>query len=145
MGPGSSREPEEAGDLGWGAGVRRQTINATVKGVAQILVSGVLLTVRHKKRTRGEIKGRWSRPSAPANILTMFILISRRLCRTSEPPIPSQTYFKVSITGSKSFARLTKVGQISRDGTWEVGTPPGSGNFTSSELRCGSSIPQMNT
>lgn len=52
----------------------------------------------------------------------MFILISQRLCKTSGRT--PQTYFKVSITGSKSLARLTKVGQISRDGTWEAGTPP---------------------
>lgn len=42
MGPGRPREPEQAGDLRWGAGVRRQAVHATVEGVAQILGPGLL-------------------------------------------------------------------------------------------------------
>lgn len=52
MGPGRSREPEEAGDLRWGAGVRRQTIDSTVEGIAEILGSGLLVMQRHKYEAR---------------------------------------------------------------------------------------------
>lgn len=49
MGPGRSREPEEAGDLRRGAGVRRQAVHAAVEGVAEILGPGLLLAHRHEK------------------------------------------------------------------------------------------------
>lgn len=41
LGPGGPREPE-ARDLGGGAGVCRQAINSTVKGIAKVLVPSVL-------------------------------------------------------------------------------------------------------